>query len=133
VDPSNLKKYNNFQAWLDDYELLQEKYPDWWEFKPDDIDYSDEDNEPLFDNASSRMRWLVACREFEAAVKKVTKCLKKRHEHHWKSHQKLASYLSSKEFRRCFADTIAYAFKECPNLVNIVIASPVPGQKDVKA
>jgi hypothetical protein len=131
VDPSNLRKYTSFQAWLDEHEDLQEKYPNWWDFKPEDIDYDMNDGDPLLDDAQSRMRWLVASRKYDAAVQKVTKELKDSHEHHWKAQQKLAKYLSSKNFRNHFIKTIAYALRVCPNLVNIVIASPKSGQRSV--
>ncbi|KAG9526140.1 hypothetical protein KCV07_g893, partial [Aureobasidium melanogenum] len=62
------------------------------------------------------------------AVKKVTKALRKSQEHYWKAQRQIAAYQSTEEFRRCFLDTIAYAFKMCPNLVNIVIAPPQSGQ-----
>jgi hypothetical protein len=133
VDPSTLRKHNSFQAWLDEHKVLQEKYPNWWDFKPEDIGYDENDGDPLLDNAQSRMKWLVASRKFDAAVKEVTKGLKDFHEHHWKSQQKLATYLSSKNFRNQFIKTIAYALELCPNLVNIVIASPKSGQRHVKS
>lgn len=128
VDPSNLKKHNSFQAWLDDHEVLQEKFPSWWDFKPEDIEY-DEDGDPMLFEAQSRTKWLAACGKFDAAVKKLSKQLKDSHEHHWRSQQNLATYLSSKAFRRELADTIANAFWACPNLVNIVIADPEYGPK----
>lgn len=84
----------------------------------------------LFD-ANSRMKWLAACGEFDAAIKKVTKKLKNSHEHHWKAHQNLATYLSSKAFRRYLTDNIAHAFRVCPNLVNIVIAHSEYGPQHV--
>ena len=130
VDPSNLKKHNSFQAWLDDHELLQDKFPHWWDNKPQDIDY-DEDGDPMLFDADSRTKWLAACGEFDAAVKKVTKKLKNSHEHHWKAHQNLATYLSSKGFRRYLTDTITKAFRVCPNLINIVIACPEIGPRHV--
>jgi hypothetical protein len=131
LDPSNLKKHKTFQAWLDDHQGLQDEYPSWWDFKPEDIDYDEDDGDPLFYDAESRSKWLAASREFEAAVKKVAKDQKDFHEHHWKSQQNLASHLSSKYFRGLFIDTIVEAFKLCPNLVNIVIASPQPDQEHV--
>jgi hypothetical protein len=131
VDPSNLKKHKTFQAWLDDHEDLQDKYPHWWDFKPGDIDYDDDDGDPLLYDAQSRTRWLVASRKYDAAVKKVNKDMKDSHEHHWKSQQNLATHLSSKDFRYRFINTHVSAFKLCPNLVNIVIASPELGQERV--
>ena len=132
VDPTNLKKHNTFQAWLDDHEPLQAKYPDWWNFKPEpeDVIYDDE-GDPLLYDAQSRTKWLAACGKFDAAVKKVTKKLKDSHEHNWKSQQNLASYLSSKAFRRHLADTITNAFRTCPNLVNVVIADAESGPNHV--
>jgi hypothetical protein len=130
VDPSNLKKYKTFQAWLDDHELLQEKYPRWWDFKPRDIDY-DEDRDPMLYDGQSRVKWLAASRKYDAAVKKVNKDLKDTHEHHWKFQQNLATHLSSKDALSCLINTIVYAFKKCPYLVNLVVSSPESGQEHV--
>ncbi|KAG9944206.1 hypothetical protein KCU85_g8120, partial [Aureobasidium melanogenum] len=122
VDPSNLKNPKSFQKWVDDHSHLRHNYPDWWDFKPDDIDY-DEDGDPLLDTSDARLKWSNANKQFNAAVKKVTKTLKKSQEQYWKAQRQIAAYQSTEEFRRCFLDTIAYAFKRCPNLVNIVIAT----------
>ncbi|KAG9693901.1 hypothetical protein KCU95_g8688, partial [Aureobasidium melanogenum] len=130
VDPSNLKNHKSFQKWVDEHSHLRHSYPDWWDFKPDDIDY-DEDGDPLLDTSDARSKWSNAHKNFKAATKKVTKALKKSQEHYWKAQRQIAAYQSTEEFRRCFLDTIAYAFKMCPNLVNIVVAPPQPGQNHI--
>lgn len=127
VDPRNLKNHKLFQKWVDEHSHLRQSYPDWWDFKPDDIDY-DEDGDPLLDTSHARSKWSSANKKFDAAVDKVTKDLKKSQEHYWKAQRQIAAYQSTVDFRLCFSDTIAYAFKMCPNLVNIVIAPPQPGQ-----
>ncbi|KAG9597774.1 hypothetical protein KCU77_g4158, partial [Aureobasidium melanogenum] len=131
VDPSNLKNHKSFQKWVfDEHSHLRHSYPDWWDFKPDDIDY-DEDGNPLLDASDARSKWSNANKKFNAATKKVDQALKKSQEHYWKAQRQIAADQSTEEFRRCFLDTIAYAFKMCPNLVNIVIAPPQPGQNHV--
>ncbi|KAK6005407.1 hypothetical protein QM012_007049 [Aureobasidium pullulans] len=127
VDPSHLKSHKSFQKWIDEHSHLRQSYPDWWDFKPSDIDY-DEDGDPLLYTSDARSKWFNACKRFEAMAKKVTKTLQKSQEAYWKAQRQLAAYQSTEEFRRYFLDTIAYAFKMCPNLVNIVIAPPQPGQ-----
>lgn len=130
VDPSNLKNHKSFQKWVDEHSHLRQSYPAWWDFKPDDIDY-DEDGDPLLDTSYARSKWSNANKKFNAAVNKVSKALRKSQEPYWKAQRQIAMYQSTEQFRRCFLDTIAYAFKMCPNLVNIVIAPPQPGQSHV--
>ncbi|KAG9687887.1 hypothetical protein KCU95_g9281, partial [Aureobasidium melanogenum] len=130
VDPSNLKNHKSFKKWVDEHTHLRHSYPDWWDFKPDDIDY-DEDGDPLLDTFAARSKWSNANKKFDAAVKKVTKALKKSQEPYWKAQRQIAAYQTTEEFRRCFLDTIAHAFKMCPNLVNIVVAPPQRGQSHV--
>lgn len=130
VDPSNLKNHKSFQKWTFEHSHLRYSYPDWWDYKPDDIDY-DEDGDPLLYTSDARAKWSAADKKFDAARKKVTKVLKKSQGHYWKAQRQIAAYQSTEEFRRRFLDTIVYAFEMCPNLVNIVIAPPQPGQSAV--
>ncbi|KAH0368665.1 hypothetical protein KCU65_g3815, partial [Aureobasidium melanogenum] len=120
VDPSNLKNHKSFKKWIDEHTHLQHSYPDWWDFKPDDIVY-DEDGDPLLDTFAARSKWSNANKKFDAAVEKVTKTLTKSQEQYWKAQRQIAAYQSTEEFRRRFLDTILYAFEMCPNLVNIVV------------
>ncbi|TIA45619.1 hypothetical protein D6C79_05581 [Aureobasidium pullulans] len=125
VDLSVLKSQSNFQSWIDDHDHLQHAYPDWWDFKPEDVEY-DEDGDPLLSNSQSRAKWMHSCREFDKEAKRVTKRLMKSQEKYWKAQQGLAAKLSGGEFRRRFFKTIHLAFRMCPNLSNIVIAPPQP-------
>ncbi|CAD0086005.1 unnamed protein product [Aureobasidium mustum] len=130
VDPSNLKNHKSFKKWMDEHSHLRSSFPDWWDFKPDDIDY-DEDGDPILDTSYARSQWSNAHKKFEAATKKVDKTLRRSQEQYWKAQRQIAAYQSTEDFRRHFLGTITYAFRMCPNLVNIVIAPPQPGQSHV--
>ncbi|KAI4760611.1 hypothetical protein E4T52_07483 [Aureobasidium sp. EXF-3400] len=127
VDPSHLKNHKSLQLWVDEHDHLRKMYPDWWNFKPQDIEYDDYDN-PRLETSQARAKWSDAFRKFEQAVNEVSRTLKQSQEHYWKAQRQIATYQSTEEFRQCFLDTIAHAFKSCPNLVNIVVAPPQPGQ-----
>ena len=127
VDPNNLKNHKSFQKWVDEHDHLRQMYPDWWDFKPEDIEY-DEDGDPLLDTSQARTKWAAAFRKYDQAVKKVSKTLEQSQEQYWKAQRQIAAYQSTEEFRHSFLDTIADSFKLCPKLVNFVVAPPVPGQ-----
>lgn len=135
VDPNNLKNHKSFQEWVDEHEHLVNEYPVWEKFKPRDIEYDglyEGDGHPRLETSLARAKWSDAFKNFEQAVEKVNKSIKRDREYSWEAQCEIATYQSTEEFRRVFLDTIALAFRMCPNLVNIIIAPPSRGSDHVR-
>lgn len=124
VDTSMLRYNKSFESWIDDHEELRSEYPSWSEIKPQGIAY-DEEGDPILDISSSRARWKKAHMLFDEIVEEVTQSLRESFEEYWEAQQDLivSSQMNSR-FEKRFWQTVAYAFKLCPNLTNLVIAPP---------
>jgi hypothetical protein len=117
VDPRYLRNHRSSFSWddiPDDY--LGRRYSCWWDLKIKEISYIG-DGDPLLQTPHAHIQW-------------SSQTLRSQ-ERYWKAQYQIANYQSSDEFCRHFLNTIAHAFRMCPNLVNVVIAPPQPNQDQV--
>ncbi|KAI4731554.1 hypothetical protein E4T49_00522 [Aureobasidium sp. EXF-10728] len=124
VDINRLEHYDNLEDWIDDHEELQDEFPGWLQFKPQDVEY-DEDGDPILDTFSSRASWSQATEKFNQALENATRSIKEQSQIHWTMQKHFAVHVQSDaDFKSRLWKTVADAFERCPSLTNLVVAPP---------
>jgi hypothetical protein len=114
VDPSYLKNHRSPSfSWDSSYDHLGARYFYWGDMVLHDIPWHD-DGDPSLHAAETYMKWSSQTLESQ--------------ELYYTAQYQIADYQSTDEFCRYFLNTVAHAFRMCPNLVNVVIAPPQPNQ-----
>ncbi|KAI4715594.1 hypothetical protein E4T48_08223 [Aureobasidium sp. EXF-10727] len=124
VDINRLEHHDNLEHWIDNHEDLQDEFPTWWQFKPQDVEY-DEDGDPILTTFSSRASWSQAMEKFKRALENATRSIKELSHIYWTTQKHFAVHVQSDaDFKSRFWKMVADAFEACPSLTNLVVAPP---------